>query len=201
MHSGQETSRREFLQVISSGVAGLVIGFYLPVRAESQLNAGSSAPNPFSAWIHITTDGAVTLLMCKSEMGQGVMTSLPMILAEELDVDWSHVCVQQAPTNPNLYRHGTGGSTSSFRSWLPLRKAGAAAREMLINAAARAWKVPSSECDTEKGTVIHGLPSRKLTYGSLVKTACELPIPDFNTVRLKKSEMFNLVGRDMHRVD
>jgi isoquinoline 1-oxidoreductase subunit beta len=137
-------SRRGSLRVAGTGAAGLVIGFYLPTGALAQQKSAKPAPNPFNAWVHIANDGRTAILMPKSEMGQGVMTSLPMILAEELDVDWKAVTVQQAPTNPDLYRHGTGGSTSTFRYWLPLRKAGAAARVMLIGAAAQAWNVPQA---------------------------------------------------------
>jgi isoquinoline 1-oxidoreductase beta subunit len=194
-------SRRRFLNVASSGAAGLVIGLYLPTSSIAHQKSTKLAPNPFNAWVQISTAGRVTIFMPKSEMGQGVMTSLPMILAEELDVDWKVVTVQQAPTNPDIYRHGTGGSTSTFRYWLPLRKAGAAAREMLIGAAAQAWNVSANECNASLGTIMHGPTKRRLTYAQLAEAASKLPVPDLEQVPLKKSEAFTIIGGDIHRVD
>ncbi len=200
MNRAPTLSRRRFLMAAGSGAAGLVIGFYLPTGAFAQQSA-KPQPNPFNAWVQIATDGRVTVFMPKSEMGQGVMTSLPMILAEELDVDWKVVTVQQAPTNPDIYRHGTGGSTSTFRYWLPLRKAGAAARQMLIAAAAHVWNVSASECNASLGAVTHAPSERRLTYAVLVEAASKRPVPDFEQLPLKKSEAFKTVGRDTHRVD
>jgi isoquinoline 1-oxidoreductase beta subunit len=194
-------SRREFLKAAGSGTAGLMIGFYLPTEAFAQQSSVKPVPNPFNAWIHIATDGHVTIFMPKSEMGQGVMTSLPMIVADELDVDWKAVTVQQAPTNPDIYRHGTGGSTSTFRSWMPLRKAGAAARQMLIAAAAQAWIVPASDCRTSLGAVTHPPTKRRMTYAELAASASKLPLPDLEHVPLKQSDAFTIIGRDTHRVD
>ena len=194
-------SRRKFLKVAAAGAAGLVIGFCLPSGSLAQQKSAKPAPNPFNAWIHIASDGGTTILMPKSEMGQGVMTSLPMILAEELDVDWKAVTVRQAPTNPDFYRHGTGGSTSTFRYWLPLRKAGAAARAMLIAAAAQSWNVPEGECTARLGVVMHGPSKRRLTYAELAQAASKLPLPDPEQVPLKKNDAFTIVGYDTHRVD
>jgi len=194
-------SRRAFLRTASSGAAALVIGFYFPLRGLAQGQPAKAAVSPFNAWVRIAGDGRATILMPKSEMGQGVMTSLPMILAEELEVDWRSVTVEQAPTNPDLYRHGTGGSTSVYRSWLPLRRAGAAAREMLITAASESWSVPRGECQASGGAVIHVSSKRRLPYAQLVEAASKLPPPDLERVPLKKSEAFILVGKDTHRVD
>src|SRR5205823_7954620 len=113
-------------------------------------------PNPLNAWVHITPDNRVTLILGKSEMGQGAMTALPMILAEELCLDWKQVTVEQAPTDPKTYDHGTGGSGSVAGSWLPLRQAGAAAREMLLSAAAQRWNVNRDTCKAQNGGVLHG---------------------------------------------
>jgi isoquinoline 1-oxidoreductase beta subunit len=134
-------------------------------------------------------------------MGQGVMTALPMILADELEVDWKKVRIEQAPTNPKIYEHGTGGSSSVSESWLPLRRAGAAAREMLIDAAAQQWTVNRDTCRAEKGAVIHGVRKKILRYGELVDAASKLPVPNFNTVPLKNADNFTIVGHDQHRVD
>ena len=125
-------------------------------------------PNPFDAWVRITPDNRVTLILGKSEMGQGIMTALPMILAEELCVDWKNVKVEQAPTNPKIYELGTGGSGSVAGSWLPLRRAGAAAREMLIAARRRGGKssrIPAKRWTGRWCTA----PKRYLSYGELSK--------------------------------
>jgi isoquinoline 1-oxidoreductase beta subunit len=194
--------RREFLKTGAAGGAALVIGFYLPMDGAAQEQQQEKpTPNPFNAWVRITKDDKVTLILAKSEMGQGVMTALPMILADELEVDWKKVKIEQAPTNPTIYEHGTGGSSSVPESWLPLRRAGAAAREMLITAAAQQWTVNRDTCKAEKGAVIHGVRKKILRYGELVEAASKLPIPNFNTVPLKNADNFTLVGHDQRRVD
>ncbi len=129
------------------------------------------------------------------------MTALPMILAEELCLDWKRVKIEQAPTNPKIYDHGTGGSGSVADSWLPLRQAGAAAREMLVTAAAQKWEVGTDTCKAEKGSVVHGNPKRYFTYGELVEAAARLPIPNFHTVPLKNSDDFTIVGHDARRFE
>ena len=134
-------------------------------------------------------------------MGQGVFTALPMILAEELSLDWKQVHVEQAPTNPKIYDLGTGGSGSVAGSWLPLRQAGAAAREMLIAAAAKRWEVGTDTCKAKNGFVVHGHPERSLRYGELVVDAAKLPVPNLNKVPLKNADDFTIVGRDTHRLD
>jgi len=196
-------SRREFLRTGVTGGAALVVGFRLSTRvfAGQTADQEKKTPNPFDAWVRITPDNRVTLILGKSEMGQGIMTALPMILAEELCVDWKNVKVEQAPTNPKIYDLGTGGSGSVAGSWLPLRRAGAAAREMLIAAAAQKWEVGADTCKAVDGQVVHGNPKRYLSYGELVETAARLPIPNFNTVPLKNSNDFTLVGHDTRRYE
>ncbi|HET7151303.1 MAG TPA: xanthine dehydrogenase family protein molybdopterin-binding subunit [Candidatus Acidoferrum sp.] len=196
-------NRRDFLKKSAAGGATLVVGFHLSPsafgsRAEDQ---EEKTPNPFDAWVRITPDDRVTLILGKSEMGQGVYTSLPMILAEELCVDWKQVHVQQAPTNPKIYDLGTGGSGSVSGSWLPLRQAGAAAREMLIAAAAKKWEVGTDTCKAKNGYVVHGHPERAFRFGELVVDASKLPIPNLNKVPLKNPDDFTLVGTDTHRID
>jgi isoquinoline 1-oxidoreductase beta subunit len=124
-----------------------------------------------------------------------------MILAEELCLDWKNVKIEQAPTNPKIYDHGTGGSGSVAGSWLPLRRAGAAAREMLVTAAAQKWEVSPDTCKAQNGQVVHGHPQRYLSYGELVEAASKLPIPNLNTVPLKNSDDFTVVGHDTHRFE
>jgi isoquinoline 1-oxidoreductase beta subunit len=196
-------SRREFLRTSAAGGAALVVGFRLSARAfaEQTTEQEKKTPSPFDAWVRITPDNRVTLILGKSEMGQGIMTALPMILAEELCVDWKRVKVEQAPTNPKVYDLGTGGSGSVAGSWLPLRRAGAAAREMLVSAAAQKWEVGADTCKAQDGQVVHGSPKRYLSYGELVEVAAKLPIPNFNTVPLKNSDDFTLVGHDTRRYE
>ncbi len=203
MSPGLSVNRREFLKTGATGGAALVIGFYLSdVRlADQARDQEKKPPNPFDAWVHIGKDNRVTLILGKSEMGQGVYTALPMILAEELSLDWRKVKVEQAPTNPAIYDHGTGGSGSVAGSWLPLRRAGAAAREMLITAAAQRWNVVRDTCKAQNGGVLHGARKDFLTYSELVEDASKLPIPDFNTVPLKNSDDFAIVGKDTLRLD
>jgi isoquinoline 1-oxidoreductase beta subunit len=196
-------SRREFLRTSAAGGAALVVGFRLSARAfaEQTTEQEKKTPSPFDAWVRITPDNRVTLILGKSEMGQGIMTALPMILAEELCVDWKRVKVEQAPTNPKVYDLGTGGSGSVAGSWLPLRRAGAAARAMLVSAAAQKWEVGADTCKAQDGQVVHGSPKRYLSYGELVEVAAKLPIPNFNTVPLKNSDDFTLVGHDTRRYE
>jgi isoquinoline 1-oxidoreductase subunit beta len=196
-------NRREFLKAGAAGGVALVIGFHLSrsAFADQAAEQEKKTPNPFDAWVRITPDNRVTLILGKSEMGQGIMTALPMILAEELCVDWKQVKVQQAPTNPKIYDLGTGGSGSVAGSWLPLRRAGAAAREMLIAAAAQKWEVSPDTCKAENGQVVHGHPLRSLSHGELVEAAAKLPIPNLNTVPLKNSDDFTIVGHDRRRFE
>jgi isoquinoline 1-oxidoreductase beta subunit len=196
------TARRAFLQTTAASGAALVIGFHLdPASLLAQEPQEKKKPNPFDAWIRIGRAGAVTLTVAKSEMGQGVLTSLAQILAEELDVPWESVRVEQAATRPDIYDHGTGGSSSVRTSWLPLRQAGAAAREMLIGAAAGIWNVNPNTCSTEKGYVVHPPRPKRLSYGELAEAASKRPLPDFSKVVLKNAEDFKLVGRSVPRTE
>src|SRR5258708_4909968 len=195
-------NRRDFLKTGAAGSAALVIGFHLPSSAFAEAeDQEKKAPNPFNAWVRITPDNHVTLILGKSEMGQGAMTALPMILAEELYLDWKQVSVEQAPTNPKIYDHGTGGSGSVAGSWLPLRRAGAAAREMLVTAAAQHWNVTRDTCKAQSGGVLHGARKQFLTYGELVGDAAKLPVPDLNTVPLKNPDDFTIIGHDRKRFE
>ena len=203
METASVINRRDFLRKSAGGGAALVIGFHLGsgTFADQAQEQEKKPVNPFDAWVRVTPDNRVTLILGKSEMGQGIMTALPMILAEELCVDWRQVKVEQAPTNPKIYDHGTGGSGSVSGSWLPLRRAGASAREMLVSAAAQRWNVSRDTCKAQDGGVLHGARKNFLTYGELVEDAAKLPIPDFNTVPLKNPDDFTIVGRDTRRFE
>jgi isoquinoline 1-oxidoreductase beta subunit len=202
MASLLSVDRRTFLKTGAAGGAALLVGFHLPARASDPAQEQEKPPiNPLNAWVRVTPDNQVTLILAKSEMGQGIMTALPMILAEELCLDWKQVRIEQAPTNPKIYDHGTGGSGSVGDSWLPLRQAGAAAREMLIAAAAKKWEVGTDTCQARNGYVVHGHPERSYSYGELVVAAALLPIPNLKEVPLKNSRDFTILGHDTHRVD
>jgi isoquinoline 1-oxidoreductase subunit beta len=203
MATAPVVNRRDFLKKSAAGGAALVIGFRLTPSAfgDQAQDQEEKTPNPFDAWVRITPDDRVTLVLGKSEMGQGVYTSLPMILAEELCVDWKQVHIEQAATNPKIYDLGTGGSGSVKDSWLPLRQAGAAAREMLIAAAAKKWEVGTDTCKARNGHVVHGHPERSFRFGELVVDASKLPIPNLHKVALKNPDDFTIVGREVHRLD
>ena len=148
-----DLSRRDFLKVVSTAGAGLVIATCLPWRGAAALaSPGDFEPN---AWLRIAPDGTVTITVAKSEMGQGARTALPMLVAEDLEADWTRIRIEPALLNPKYGQQGTAGSMSVRLGWKHLRQAGAAAREMLKEAAARTWGVPASECRAEQGFIIH----------------------------------------------
>jgi CO/xanthine dehydrogenase Mo-binding subunit len=190
-------SRRGLLKAAGTG-AVLLIGFDVPRAAKS---APAAAPvSPFRSWIRLDQSGAVTLLSARSEMGQGISSALPMVLADELGVDWKDVLVEQAPNDAALFGdQGTGGSGSVAGSFLGLRQAGAAARTMLITAAAQRWNVSASECTVRSGAVLHG--GNSLRFAELVESASKLPVPDFKTLTLKKPEDFEVIGKVVPRKD
>ncbi len=196
-------NRRRFLQVSGAAASGLVLGFYVPERFGpiAVRAAGPFAPNAF---LRITPDDTITVLVGKSEMGQGVYTSLPMIVAEELDCDWDRVKVESAPAAPEYYDAGmgeqtTGGSTSVTNSWDPLRKAGASARAVLVEAAAQTWGVSSSSLRTDKGRVYHDATGRSASYGELSAKAATLPVPA--DVPLKDAKDFKIIGTNVRRLE
>jgi len=199
-----ELSRRSFVVSAAIAGAGLVIGIRIPTRQRGAFAAPSPASNaePFApnVWIRLDESGDVTILVHKSEMGQGVWTALPMIVAEEMDVDWRRVRADRAPTRPDL-ETATGGSSSVSDSYMPLRRAGAAARAMLVAAAAKRWGVTDSECTTNAGEVIHAATRRRLAYGALARDAAALPPPDEKSLTLKDPRTFRLLGRDTPRLD
>jgi isoquinoline 1-oxidoreductase subunit beta len=187
-------SRREFVGAGIAAGAGLVIGFYLPHGNRSQRE--SFSPN---AYLRITPDNKVTIVVARSEMGQGIRTALPMILAEELEADWKQIEIEQAGASTLFGDQTTGGSASIRTTWDPMRKAGAIAREMLISAAALTWGVPRSACAAESGHIKHAASNRSLTFGELVDKAATLPIP--SDVTLKQSKDYKIVGQRLARVD
>ncbi len=196
-------TRRDFIKVSAVAGGGLLLGFPLAGASKAATEADSTGFNP-NAWISISSDDSVTLQVASSEMGQGIMTGIAMILAEELDADWSKVKAEFAPadkayTNPKMGRQATGGSTAVRGFWSPLRKAGAVAREMLVQAAAQQWQVDAADCRAEKGAVIHDEAGKTLRFGALADAAAKLPVPD--EVFLKEPDEFVLLGKPMPRLD
>jgi isoquinoline 1-oxidoreductase beta subunit len=204
--SARVVDRRNFLKTSAAGATGLLIGFYLPWRPEA-LAAALAAPGEtvaLNAWIHVGTNDLVTILIDKSEMGQGILTGLSMLAAEELECDWKKIRTEFAPAdkiyfNPHFHMQGTGASTAIRTSWEPLRKAGAAARTMLLEAAAQNWGVDKSECRAENGAILHVATNRRLTYGSLAEAAAKLPVPQ--DVPLKDPKQFHIIGKPTERLD
>jgi isoquinoline 1-oxidoreductase beta subunit len=189
-------SRRQFLVGSAVVGTGLVVAFYLPRHGVQPVGEHDFAPN---AYLHIAPDGKITVVVARSEMGQGVRTSLPMILAEELDADWSQIAIQQAGASTLFGDQTTGGSASVRTTWDPMRQAGAAAREMLVSAAAGQWNVPAAECTADKGVVIHAASNRRAGYGELVERAAKLPVP--KEPKLKDPSQYKLVGKSTPRLD
>ena len=187
-------SRRAFLGTSAATTASLVIGFYLPAQALAEAEAAFS-PN---AYLTIASDGKITIVVARSEMGQGVRTSLPMILAEELEADWKQIAIEQAGASTLFGDQTTGGSASVRTTWDPMRKAGAQAREMLIRAAAQAWAVKPETCKAANSFVVHSTSGRKLSYGALAAKAGKLPVPDHPQL---KTSGFKIVGKPLTRLD
>jgi isoquinoline 1-oxidoreductase subunit beta len=198
-------SRRTFLKSSLLAGGGLILGVHIPGLNGSAKAAeqGSSTFVP-NAFLRIAKDGSVTVIGNHSEMGQGAYTSGAMTIAEELDADWTQVRVEPAPVDP-AYNHPvygvqiTGGSTSTWSEWDRLRKAGAAARQMLLTAAAQMWNVDPSTCRTENGHVIHTNSRRRLSYGELVEKASTLTPPQ--NVTLKDPKEFKIIGKSIKRLD
>lgn len=200
-------ARRDFLKSAATISAGLVIACIVPLGARRAFAEAEKGPTRFAvvppnAFVRIAPDNSVTVLLKHSEMGQGVWTSIPMVVAEELDCDWSNVRVEHAPAAP-AYAHTvfgmqmTGGSTSTWESFDQLRHAGAMARAMLIQAAAQKWKMLPGDCRTENGYVICG--GNKTSYGELADAAAKLPVP--GDVKLREAKDFRIIGKPTKRLD
>ncbi len=193
-------SRRTVLNLSAGAAGGLMLGFGLGKGAGDALAApGDFEPNAF---ISIKPSGRIRIMAKNPEIGQGVKTSLPMIVAEELDAAWDDVDVEQSPIDQETYGvQFAGGSRSTPTNWTPLRQAGATARAMLVDAAARQWGVAASECTTADSAVIHASSGRRLTYGQLANRAGRLPVPDPETLQLKDRSEFKLLGKRITGVD
>src|ERR1700736_2517892 len=171
MMPAQRTSRRAFLRAGVAVGGGLLLDFSLPCVLGARANPARSAAT-LNAFVQISNDGIVTIISKNPEIGQGIKTMLPMLIAEELDVDWGDVRVEQAVSDPEKYGvQFAGGRRATPLNWEPLRRVGAAGRQMLMSAAAQSWAVPVSECETASGKVIHVPTKRTLSYGRLATKA------------------------------
>ena len=195
-------NRRAFIAGTTVAGAGILLGVRFSGPLVFAQDLKQAPPNPFDAYIHVKPTGEISLIVAKSEMGQGIRTGLAMLLAEEAEVDLNSVTVEQAETRPDMYAHmGTGGSGSTMESYDPLRRAGATVRMLMISAAAARWQVPVAQCVAKNGAVHHHTSSRQATYGELVEAASKLPLPDPKTVPLKDESEFRLLGHPFPRVD
>lgn len=211
----ETVNRRDFLKILGTTGTSLLIGIYLggcgqdgapetqPGDTETplpeiDLPEGTLAPN---IYLQIDGDGTITITAFRSEMGQGVRTAIAMILAEELDANWDYIKIIQAPADRQYGNQVTGGSASISGSYFELRMAGAAVRQMLVNAAAQVWEVNPTNCTTEPGYVIHPSGEQKLSYGQLAGTATALKVPKVGEYTIKKEEEFRIIGTDIHHWD
>ncbi|HEX4810014.1 MAG TPA: molybdopterin cofactor-binding domain-containing protein [Bryobacteraceae bacterium] len=177
--------------------AALILGFYVPLPGQAQ-----SEERKLNAWISITPDDQITVLTETPEMGQGTRTTNAMMLADELEAEWSAIRFEQAPTIPAVYKHlTTGGSGGTASTWLPLRQAGAQAREMLVTAAAQKWNANNQDCRAENGTIVHAPTGRQFRYGELVETASQITPVKLDQVPLKNAKDFRIIGKAVGRVD
>jgi isoquinoline 1-oxidoreductase beta subunit len=197
-----QVNRRQFLHV--SAIAGGGVLLASSIEPFGRLEALAAAPADFvpNAYIRMMPDGIVTIIAKNPEIGQGVKTMLPMLIADELDVEWKNVRVEQGDYDPSKYQgQSAGGSTATPNNWLPMRRVGAAGRAMMVAAAAETWGVPASECTTAPGTVIHQRSNRRASYVDLLARAATLTPPDLNTVPLKDPKDFRIIGKNTGNVD
>src|SRR4051812_45412792 len=192
-------SRRSFLQVTTLSGGGMVLGLHVAPRAAAQ--AQQPPPMDAKAFIRISPDGTVTLVSRNPEIGQGIKNMLPMLIAEELDVDWKTVKVEQADFDAKYGLQTTGGSRAASNNWVPMRQVGAAGRQMLVAAAAQTWGVPENECYTSNGRVYHRSTDRSLGYGELASKAASMPLPDLKTLKFKEASSYKIVGQRTMGVD
>ena len=198
-------SRRIFLKASAATGGGLLLHAILPAAARAAMADGTATAAqaaPLNAFIRIAPDGVVTIMSKNPEIGQGVKTMLPMVIAEELDVEWKNVRIEQAQLDQGKFgRQFAGGSQATPLNYEPLRRVGAAARQMLVAAAAQEWGVPPQECQTAAGIVSHQQSDRSLNYGALAAKAATLPVPDLASVALKDPKNFKIIGQRILGVD
>jgi isoquinoline 1-oxidoreductase beta subunit len=199
-----KTTRRDFLKISTAAGGGLLVSFSLAGANTASAETDEKEDFEPNAWLSISSDDVITIQVASAEMGQGIMTGISMLIAEELDADWSNIKAEFAPAskdyyNPLMNRQATGGSTAIRGFWDVAREAGAVAREILIEAAAQEWNVLANICRTEKGAVFHDASQRSLRYGDIASVAASLPVP--TSVFLKEPDEYVIIGKAMPRLD
>ena len=207
----EPVNRRQFLRASAIVGGGVLLASYLePFAGASAFAEPFAGPGPSgggtdfvpNAYIRIAPDGIVTIIAKNPEVGQGVKSMLPMLIAEELDVDWRDVRIEQAPLDTTKYQaQFAGGSTATPTNWLPMRRVGAAARAVLVSAAAQTWGVPESECETASGVVYHRPTGRQARYAELGEKAASITAPELDRVPLKDPKSFKIIGTRVRGVD
>jgi isoquinoline 1-oxidoreductase beta subunit len=202
MTTSNTTSRRNFLKITSITGGGLLLGFSwfdAGAKVPAVITNGMAGNLEFNSYLSIATNGVITIFSPNPELGQNIMTSFPMIVAEELDADWKNVKVLQAPLDKKFDRQVTGGSGAVPHSWKRLRTAGATARYLLIAAAAKRWNVDASECTASESFVLHTKTGNKLSYGELAEEASKIAVPA--DVPFKNRKDFKLIGKAIKNVE
>ncbi len=192
----QNIDRRSFLKVSAAGAGGVLIGVYLEPELEAQGRGGPPPPPPDPhTYVRIAADGTVTIMAKNPEVGQGIKTMLPMLIADEMDADWKMVKIEQTDFDDKKYAGQiAGGSTATPTNWVPMRQAGAAARAMLITAAAQTWSVPETELSTSMNKVYHKASNRSIGYGELAPKMVALPMPALTTLKMKDPADYKIIG-------
>src|SRR5690348_1843577 len=194
-------NRRSFLRASAIGGGGLLVALYFRPEMDAQGPPGAARLEP-NAFVRILPDGTVHILAKNPEVGQGSKTELPMIIADELDADWSHVQIEQSDIDQAKYGgQSAGGSTATPQNWMPMRQVGAGARAMLVSAAAATWGVPEAECTTSLSRVYHRASNRSIGYGEIASKAAAMPAPDLAALTLKDPKDFTIIGKPIHGVD
>ena len=190
-------NRRSFLKASAASGGGLLVGLYFQPKASAQGRGGPApAPPDPHVYVKIAADGTTTIMAKNPEVGQGVKTMLPMLIADELDVEWKSVKIEQTDFDDTKYAaQFAGGSFATPQNWLPMRQVGAAGRALLIKAAAQTWSVPETECSTKAGRVIHSASNRSLGYGELADKAWALPMPDLRSLKFKDPKDYTIIGK------
>ncbi len=193
--SKMNLNRRSFLRATALAGGGMMLGLYPKVAALAQPGRGAAPALAPNAFISIASNGIVTITAKNPETGQSARNMLPMMIAEELDVEWKDIKIVRADLDAKYGSQFSGGSTATPGNWEPMRQVGGAARQMLIAAAANTWGVPEAECSTASGRVFHKASNRSLGYGELASKAATMPVPDLKSLKLKDPKDYKIIGK------